>query len=150
MLRQRRITALNAVTATTTSSKIWVGGAKRIAIQLRAAAITSGNGAFGVKGSLEPYDIANGATNDAFGNKTGGAAVTVAALNMVVSNVTNSNAPMRTRVTSTTVSANGDAMAWIEPDLLINWLEITVTRTTDGTYSAFIILEEDADAQPGN
>jgi hypothetical protein len=150
MKRQRRITALNAVVATTTSSKLWVGGARRIGLQFRAAAITSGNGAFTVKGSLDPYDIATGATNDAFGNKTGGATVAVAALNMVVSNVTNTNAQNRTRVTSTTLSANGDAMAWLEFDVLVNWLEITVTRTTDGTYSAFIVIEEDADAQAGN
>jgi hypothetical protein len=149
MIRQRRITALNAVTATTTSTKFWVGGAKRIGLLYRAAAITSGNGAFTVKGSVEPYDIGNGPA-DAFGNKLGGNTVTVVALNVLVDNLINTNVQNLTRVNSKTLSANGDAILWIEPDFPVNWLEVTVTRTTDGTYSAFILVEEDADAQAGN
>src|SRR5688572_3472226 len=119
MKRQRRITAIDAVTATTISSKFWVGGAKRIGFLFRRANHSAGSTAFSVKGSLDAYETGNG-TADAHGNRTGGNTVTMTALNMVVSNVTNTNGQMRTRVTSTTLSANGDAFAWLEPDILVN------------------------------
>lgn len=141
-MRQRKITAINAVTATTTSSKFWVGGANRIGFLFRRANHSAGSTAFTVKASLEEFELANGAA-DAFGNPTGGTAVTMTALNMLVSNVTNTNAQMRTRVNSTSLAANGDAFVWLEPDILVNWIEVTATETTDGTHSAWIILEED-------
>lgn len=142
MTKQRRIAALDAVTATTTSSKFWVGGAKRIGIMIRAAAISSGNGAFAVKGSLQP--LGDGiATPDAYNNPTGGGGVTMTALNTLIDNVTNTNGQSLTRVNGKTLSANGDAFLWLSPETLTNWLEITVTRTTDGTYSAWIVIEEE-------
>src|SRR4051794_22900787 len=134
MIRQRRITALNAVTATTTSKKFFVGGAKRVGIHLRAAAITSGNGAFAIKGSSEPFDIAQSVSFDEFNNPHGGATVTMTALNMFIDNLTNTNAQNYTRVNGKTLSSNGDAFLWLDPKVLTNWLELTVTRTTDGTY----------------
>src|ERR1044072_4136763 len=149
MTRQRRITALNAVTATTTSNKFWVGGAKRIWLHYRAAAITSGNGAFTVKGSLEPFETGNGPI-DAHNNPTGGNAITMSALNMLVDNVTNANTANHTRVNSKTLSSNGDGIVWLEPDILVNWLEATVTRTTDGTYSAWIVVEEELPQMAGS
>lgn len=142
-IRQRRITALNAVSATTTSKKFWVGGAKRIGIQLRAASITAGNGAFAIKTSLEPFELAQAATFDEFNNPHGGTGITVTALNLFIDNVTNTNAQNFTRVNGTTLSANGDKFLWLDPQTLANWLEITVTRTTDGTYSAWIVVEEE-------
>jgi len=142
MLRQRRITALNAVTATTTSNKFWVGGAKRIGLHFRRADHSAGSTAFTVKGSLEPFETGTGPV-DAHGNPTGGAAVTMTAVNMLVSNVTNTNGQMRTRVNSTSLAANGDAFVWLEPDILVNWLEVTATETTDGTHSAWIVIEEE-------
>jgi hypothetical protein len=142
MIRLRRIIALDAVTATTTSSKFWVGGARRIGIMLRRADHSSGSSAFAVKGSLEPYGIGNGGA-DAVGNKLGGTAVTMTALNMLIDNVTNTNAQTLTRVNGKTLSADGDAFLWLSPECLVNWLEITVTETTDGTHSAWIAIEEE-------
>ena len=142
MKRLRRVTALNAVVATTTSNKFWVGGASRIGIHLRAASISSGNGAFTIKGSPEPYE--SGANNtDAHGNKLGGAGITMTALNTFIDNVTNTNAQNFTRVNGKTLSANGDAFLWLSPETPVNWLEITCTRTTDGTYSAWIVVEDE-------
>jgi hypothetical protein len=109
---------------------------------IRAAAITSGNGAFAVKGSLQAYEDGSG-TPDSFENKTGGAGVTMTALNTFIDNVTNTNAQTLTRVNGKTLSANGDNFLWLSPECLMNWLEITVTRTTDGTYSAWIIVEDE-------
>jgi hypothetical protein len=143
MKRLRKITALNAVTATTTSSKYWVGGARRIGIMLRASAISSGNGAFAIKGSLQGVDEAATGGVDAFGNQLGGVGVTMTALNTFIDNVTNTNAQGLTRVNGKTLSSNIDAYLWLSPETPINWLEITVTRTTDGTYSAFIVVEDE-------
>jgi hypothetical protein len=143
MKRLRRITALNGVVATTTSAKFYVGGASRIGIHLRAAAITSGNGAFAIKGSLELYELGQGGSLDEFGNMKGGTGVTMTADNLFLDNVTNTNAQTLTRVNGKTLSANGDAFLWLSPETFVNWLEITVTRTTDGTYSAWIVVEDE-------
>jgi len=148
MIRQRRITALDAVTATTTSNKFWVGGAKRIGLHYRRANHSAGSTAFTVKGSLQPYEHGDGPI-DAFGNHTGGAGVTMTALNVLVDNVTNTNVQNRTRVNSKTLSADGDAFLWIEPDVLVNWLEVTATETTDGTHSAWIVVEEELPQMAG-
>lgn len=137
----RRITALDAVTATTTSSKFYVGGAKRIGFLFRRAADAGGTSAFTVKGSLQAREDGSGAA-DAFGNPTGGSGVTMTALNMLIDNVTNSNAQNLTRVNGKSIAAsNGDVMLWLDPACLVNWLEITVTETADGTHSAWIICE---------
>lgn len=143
MIRLRRITALDAVTATTTSSKFWVGGARRVGIQFRRANHSAGTTTLSAKASLEPYDMGSGAA-DQFGNKTGGAAITVTALNMLIDNVANDNTEFTpTHVASKQLAANGDAFLWIDPACLINWLEITLTEGTDGTHSAWIVLEEE-------
>ena len=142
MIRLRRITAINAVTATTTSNKFWVGGARRIGLIYRRANHGSGSTAFTAKGSLEPYELGNGAA-DAVGNKTGGTAITMTALNTLIDNVTNTNSQTLTRVNSKTLSADGDALLWVSPETMVNWLEITATETTDGTHSAWIVVEED-------
>lgn len=144
MTRQRIITALDAVEATTTSEKYFVGDAKRVGLMFRRADHTSGSTAFTVKASLEGYVNGNGTTAlDIRDNKKGGAGVTMTALNMLVDNVTNTNAQTRTRVNGKTLSAAGDAFLWLEPDFLVNWLEITATETTDGTHSAWIVIEEE-------
>lgn len=138
----RHIKALDAVTATTTSSKFYVGGAVRVGIQLRRSQHGSGSSAFAVKGSMQP--ITDGAgVPDAFNNPTGGTGVTMTALNTLIDNVTNSNAQNITRVNGKTLSADGDAFLWLDPACLMNWLEITVTETTDGTHSATIVVEEE-------
>ena len=142
MLRQRQITAINAVTATTTSSKFWVGGAARIGLLFRRANHSAGSTAFSVKGSLEPYELGNGA-QDAHGKRTGGTGVTMTTLNVFVNNLENAIAEGLVRSTDVSLAANGDAFAWLDPAAFINWLEITATETTDGTHSAWIIIEEE-------
>jgi hypothetical protein len=128
MRQQRIITALNAVTATATSPNIPVGQARRIGILIRCANHTAGNGVFTFKASLEDVSITP---------------QTMTALNMVIDNLTNTNAQMPTRIASKTLSANGDALLWLDQTCFVNWLQITCTVTTDGTYSAYLILEEE-------
>lgn len=138
MLRQRRIAALNAVTATTISKKFWVGGASRIAFHFRRANHSAGESAFTIKGSLEPFEAGN-ATADSYGNPTGGNLITMTDIG---TNIVES-------LDGLTLSANGDTFAFLAPQYLMNWVEITVTETTDGTHSAWIVLEEELPQMAG-
>ncbi len=126
MNRPRIITALNAVTATTTSNKLYVGGAKRIALLFRRANHAAGSSAFSVKASMDAEDTVT---------------PTVTALNLWIDNVVNAITENLTRVNGKTLAANGDAFLFLDPTCIVNWLEITVTETTDGTHSAWIICE---------
>lgn len=127
MRSTRVLTALNAVTATTTSSKYYVGGARRIALLFRRADNAGGTSAFTVKASLDPEDTTT---------------PTMTALNLWIDNVTNTNVQDLTRVNGKSIAAsNGDAFLFLDQNCIANWLEITVTETADGTHSAFIICE---------
>ena len=121
------ITALNAVTVTTTSDKFYVGNAKRISLLFRRANHSAGSSAFAVKASL-----------DAIGTTT----PIMTAFNLLIDNVTNANTLTLTRVNGKTLSADGDAFLFVDQMAKVNWLEITVTETTDGTHSAWILIEE--------
>jgi hypothetical protein len=120
-------TALNAVTDTTVSDKFYVGGAKRIALLFRRADNAGGSSAFTVKESLD---------------EIGTVTPTMTAFNMLIDNVVNANTLNLTRVNGVTIGAvNADAFLWVDPNCLVTWLEITVTETTSGTHSAWIICE---------
>lgn len=120
-------TALNAVTDTTVSSAHYVGGAKRIGLLFRRANNAGGSSAFTVKASLD---------------EIGTVTPTMTAFNMLIDNVVNANTLNLTRVNGATIGAvNGDAFLWVDPNCLVNWLEITVTETTSGSHSCWIICE---------
>jgi len=121
----KKIVALDGVTATTTSGKIFVGGAKRVGVLLRRADHTSGNTAFTIKGSMDYEEVSP----------------TMTALNVWIDNVTNTNEQNLTRVAGKTLSANGDAFLWLDSNCIINYVEITATETTDGTHSAWVLAE---------
>lgn len=118
------ITALNAVTATTVSQKIWVGDFDRVAILYRRANHSAGSTAFTVKAGFA--QLASDTP-------------TMTAYNMLIDNLTNSNVQTPTRINSKTLNADGDAMVWMDPAAPATHIEITATETTDGTHSAFII-----------
>lgn len=108
---------LNAVTATTTSSAVPIENLGDITLQCSASAISTGNGAFTVEVS-----------NDG---------VIWTAFNMLVDNVTNTNGQTLTRVSTKSVSANGSAGSIVLCLEARGWkmIRVTVTRTTDGTYT---------------
>lgn len=118
------ITALNAVTATTVSSKIWIGDFDRVAILYRRANHSAGSTAFTVKAGFA--QLASDTP-------------TMTAYNQLISNVTNAIGEGQVRVNSVSLAANGDAMVWMDPSAPATHIEITATETTDGTHSAFII-----------
>lgn len=118
-----KIIALNAVTATTVSDKIWIGDFDRVAILYRRANHGSGSTAFTVKAG--------------FDDKLAGDP-TMTAYNMLIDNATNTNAQTLLRLNSKSLAADGDAMVWMDPATPATHIEITATETTDGTHSAFI------------
>jgi hypothetical protein len=120
------ITALDAVVATTTSNKFFVGGAKRIAFLFRRAAHSAGSSLFTVNIGLESEDTVT---------------PTMTATNMLIDDLTNTNTQNLTRVANHNLAANGDAILYLDPVVLCNWISVTVTQTTDGTHSAWIVLE---------
>ena len=111
-------TLLNAVTATTTSSVFAVGDKKNLSLQFVASSITSGNGVFTV-------EVSNDGTN-------------YVAYSRLVSNVTKTNAQTDTHVASVTLSSNTSSMAFFPSGDSFQFIRVTVTRTTDGTYSAIL------------
>ncbi len=118
------VTALNGVTATTVSSKIWVGDYDRVAILYRRADHAAGSTAFTVKAGFA--QLASDTP-------------TMTAYNQLIDNATNSISEGQIRINSKTLAANGDAMVWMDPAAPATHIEITATETTDGTHSAFII-----------
>jgi len=113
-------------TVAVTSEKIYVGGAKRIGIQLRRADHAAGSSAFTVKASLDAEDTVT---------------PTMSAFNLLIDNVTDSNSQDVTRVNGKTLAANGDAFLQVDPVAIVNWMEISVTNATDGTSTAYLLLE---------
>lgn len=146
MRRIRVIKAIDAVTATTTSDKYYIGGATRVGLMFRRSNHSAGATALSAKVSLQPLGDATGTTKDALGRPTGGAGITVTACNMLIDNVTNTNAQTLTRVASKSLGANGDAFLWLSPECLATWIELTLTETTDGTHDAWLVIEDEAEA----
>jgi hypothetical protein len=120
------ITALDGVTATTTSNKIFVGGVKRIGLQFRRENHSSGSSTFTVNGSMEPETTTT---------------PTMTALNMMITNTANTNVQDVIRVASVALSSNTDSLVWLDPSICLTWLSVTATEVTDGTHTAFVLLE---------
>ena len=115
-------TLLDAVTATTTSDPINVERYRHIGFQFKRADHSAGSSAFTVEGTVNGVDWT--------------------ALNMIVSNVTNTNAQTRTRVASVTLSSDTTALAWLEDLIVLKAVRVVATETTDGTHSAWMIASE--------
>lgn len=117
----RLITALNAVTATTTSSSINVEYAEKVVFQFTRSAHGSGSSAFTVEGSVD-----------------GG--TTWATLACLRDNVTGINTLVATKV----LSANGTAFVALdlETGFAFTNIRVTATETTDGTHTAVVFIEE--------
>jgi hypothetical protein len=126
MIKTKVITALDAVAATSTSNKFYVGGAKRIGFLFRRGSHASGNHVFTVNIGGESEDTTT---------------PTMLATNMLIGNTAATNSQTTAHVASVTLSANGDAYAWLDPLCLVTWVSVTATETTDGVATAFIILE---------
>jgi hypothetical protein len=122
MKSNKLVTALNAVTATTTSEAIDVQYAEKITLLLTRANHSAGSHAFSVTGSID--------------------GTTYVTLNMIVDNVTNTNAQNYTRVASKTLSADGSALVGIDLEMIgLKWIKVTATETTDGVATVKVFIE---------
>ena len=117
------ITALNAVTATTTSEAIAVSGAKKITLAFTRANHSAGSSAFSVLGTVDGE--------------------TYVTLNKLVTNVTNTNAQDVVRAASVTLSSNTTEIAHLDiGSLALLAIKVKVTETTDGTHTAKVLIEK--------
>ena len=107
------LTALNAVTQTTTSSAYDFSKRQQITLIVTCAGHSSGNGVFTVNASNDGTNYANG---------------------IVVEDKSTATTTNRTYVTSKTLSANGSAALSVPAGF--RYYTVTCTFTTDGTYTA--------------
>lgn len=122
MKQTKVITALSAVTATTTSEAIDVKYAEKITLLLTRANHSAGSSAFTVTGSVD--------------------GATYVALNTLIDNVTNTNAQTLTRIATKTLSADGSALVALDLEQFgYSFIKVTVTEATDGTHSAVVFVE---------
>jgi len=121
-------TALNAVTATTTSEEFYIGDFKRVAFLFRRADHKAGSTEFTI--------------NQGFSAEAG-TMPTMTASNMLIINVANDNSQSAYTHSSVVLAANGDGFAWLDPSCAATHVSVTATETTDGTHSAYIIGWED-------
>lgn len=118
----RVVTLLNGATANATSEEVVVAGAKKITLFFKRADHTAGSSAFDVDVSYDGTDYVN--------------------FNKLISNVTNTNAQMLTRVGSVTLSSNTTEMASMDLQYdTVYCMRVNVVETTDGTHSAFAVIE---------
>lgn len=110
---------LNGVVATTTSDPFNVETFSKVGLQFLAAAVSTGNGVFTVEGTID--------------------GINWVALSVLIDNAANTNVQGLTRVASKTLSSNTSVLVWLDSFLGLRAIRVVVTRTTDGTYSAFAI-----------
>ena len=122
METRKLITALDAVTATTTSSAIDIGYAKKVTLLFTRANHSAGSSAFTVTGSID--------------------GTTYVALNTLIDNVTNAISEGLTRVASCTLSSNTSKIYALDLEQFgYEFIKVTCTETTDGTHSASVYVE---------
>ncbi len=116
------ITALDAVTATTTSSAIDVKGAKKVTIMGTRADHAAGSSAFSVTVSVD--------------------GTTFVAYNKLITNVANTNSQTHVRAANFSIGANGSEFASMDLSVeAFSNIKVVVTETTDGTHSANVLVE---------
>ena len=48
-----------------------------------------------------------------------------------------------TRVASVALASNVDEMVWLPPECIATWIAVKVTEVTDGTHSAFLLVQKE-------
>lgn len=114
------IKVIDGVTATTTANPINILGAERVTLLCKRADHASGSSTFtakvGVGDNLADYK-------------------------KWISNVDNTNAQGLTRVTSLELSADGLDFLTMSPEDSFDTIEVKVVEDTDGTHSAWLIVD---------
>ena len=118
----KRVTALDAVTATTTSEEIVISGAKKVTLYMTRADHSSGSTAFSVDVSAD--------------------GTTFIDYNKLITNATNTNAQTLVRTGSVSLGANGSQIASMDLQHdAVYAIKVTATETTDGTHSCSVLIE---------
>lgn len=122
MTSPKLVKAIDAVTATTTSSAIDVRGAKKVVIRCERANHSAGSTAFSVTASID-----KGTTFDAVS---------------LIDYVATTNAQTLTRtLLKSSGTANGVFWVALELDALaFDQIKVTATETTDGTHSMYVYV----------
>lgn len=116
------VTALNAVTATTSSSVIPIKGAKKVTLAFTRANHSSGSTAFTVTASIDGS--------------------TYVAYNKLITNSTNAIGEGLVRVASVSLSSNTTSLVSMDLDHdTLDSIIVTATETTDGTHTAKVLIE---------
>lgn len=109
-----------------TSNKVYLGGYKRVALLFRNASLT-GSAALVINTSLDEIGTTIPATT---------------ASNIWIDNVTNAITEDLTRVNGKTPTSAGDTLLWLSREAIVNWIELVVTKVTDGTHTSYVLVEE--------
>ena len=112
---------MNSVSQSQTLGTVGVGGYKRLGLQFKLASVVSGNGIFKVQGTTNGTDWSYLA---------------------MIDNLANTNSQTLTRVLSKTLSANSNVLMWVDEGLSLRAVRVSVTVTTDGSYSAYLMASE--------
>jgi hypothetical protein len=114
------VKVLDGVTATTTSAAVDILGAKRVTLFCKRADHSSGSSAFTAEV---------------------GVGTDYVSYKKWISNANNTNVQGETRVTTLTLSANGIDFVSMSPEDIFEFIKVTVTETTDGTHSAWLVID---------
>lgn len=119
----KQVTALNAVSDTTTSNAIEIVGAKKVTILGQRANNGTGTSTFSVLVSIDGTNFV--------------------AYNRLITNVANTNAQTHVRAASfAIVNSNGYEFASLDLEQeTFSHIQVKVTETTDGTHSAFVRIQ---------
>jgi hypothetical protein len=118
----REIVVLDAVTETTTSSAQNIENACKVTFLFTRANHSAGSSAFVVSGSFDGTTYVN--------------------LNLLISNVANTNAQTLTRVGTVTLSSNTSVLYALDLENYgFKFIKVTVTETTDGTHTCKMFIQ---------
>ena len=119
---------LDDVTATTTSNPVDIRGARKVTLICERDDHGSGSSAF--TGTVYAT-----ATDDAASRSDG------VAYKRWISNATNTNSQTIVRVQTLTLSSDTTDFMTMSPEDAFEQITITVTETTDGTHSAWLVVD---------
>jgi hypothetical protein len=119
------IHAINAATATTTSSAIPLDDATAVGLQFKRSAHSSGN-------TVWTVTLSNDGT-------------TYTASAGMMTNAANTNSQTPIRVASVTSSANETVLYVLDPyqAQAFKYMKVVATETTDGTHDAWVCIQRD-------
>ena len=116
------IKVLDGVTATTTASPVSILGASKVTLVVERAAHASGSSLFAA---------------------TVGVETSYATYSKWIKNIANTNGEMLTRVASLSLAGNGVDFLTMSPEDSFEFIIVKVTETTDGTHSAWLVIDTD-------